>query len=182
MMQIKNKLAVILSSMWLVFSSLVYYCSLPYLVTRISKLGSASDSQAVKLTHYAANYIAHHYLIALALYSVPFMVIMYYLLRAFIQKPYEKSLKAVHRQNEQYLLRIEKLNEELHYITQRVDKADKADEIFYKLNNLMNSVGTSLALLKEQENTQLVLEVIRVEKNIAEMKRVIQQFEGEVVG
>ncbi len=152
---------IVLGTLWIIVLGLVsigvYYFLLPDLLHLESQGG-----QEIVVNQYAYKQMFKHYLVLFVFVWLIAGALTTYLLRR-ISTNHEKTLQRLHHAMAEEVNKEEGLAAEIQLLQKRAEKADKVNEVLHALNDHLNTMGTSLSLLKEKsksENTEKTREFL----------------------
>lgn len=137
-----------LGTLWIILLGFVYIGVYHFLFPDLLHLES-QGGQEIVVSQYAYQQLFKHYLVLFVFAWLIVGGLSAYLLRSIFMKQ-EKTLQCLHHTMADEVKKEEGLSMEVNLLQKRAEKADKMDEVFHALSDHLNTIGTSLSLLKEK--------------------------------
>lgn len=177
-MRLQTQIIVSLGLLWAAFLGMVYVGASDYLLASLLQIESKGN-QEILINQYAFSQMIHYYLMVFIFVGVIVFALAWYLLRGVFIK-HADALQAMHQKMEEENNIVNELHRKIATLEKRSEKADKVDGIFHNVCDHLNSVGTSLTIIKEKldhsKNESLNKALTSLEQHFNEVNRIIKSI------
>ncbi len=173
-----TKVLLSLSVLWIIFCGIVYIGVHHYFLADLLRVGNV-DGQEVLLNRYPFTQIINHYFIVFVFMMLFLGILVWRVLRG-IDKNHTEMLLRFHHTIAEQVKNQDELNKKNDFLKKRAEKADLIDGKFHTLCDHLNSINTSLMLVREKVLNASSEKVLAEEKDflIKELDLLNSHFKG----
>lgn len=177
-MKLQTQIILSLALLWVVFLVIVYWGASEYLLASLLQI-EGKGSQEVLINQYGFSETIRYYLMVFVGLGIIIFALAWYLLRGVFIK-HANTVEMMQQKMVEESKVVEELHRKIAALEKRSVKSDQVDGIFHELCDHLNSLGTSLALLKEKvgqlQDERLGQEMSELERHFVEINRIIKSM------